>query len=51
MKLPNGKVIQPTGKKFKIRIVTLVRWENGRIAEEYLFWDNLDWNRQIGIAE
>jgi ketosteroid isomerase-like protein len=51
MKLPNGKVIQPTGKPFEIRIVTLVKWKDGRIAKEYLFWDNLDWNRQIGISE
>lgn len=51
MKLASGEVIEPTGKSFKIRIVTLVRWKDGRIAEEYLFWDNLDWNRQIGIAK
>lgn len=51
MKLADGSEISPTGKPFKIRIVTLVRWEDGRIAEEYLFWDNLDWNRQIGIAD
>lgn len=49
MKLQNGTVIQPTGKSFSIRIVTLVRWDNGRIAEEYLFWDNADWNKQIGL--
>lgn len=49
MKLQDGTVIQPTGKKFKIHICTLVRWENGRIAEEYLFWDNADWNKQIGL--
>lgn len=51
MKLADGSEISPTGKPFEIRIVTLVRWEDGRIAEEYLFWDNLDWNRQIGIAD
>ena len=22
-----------------------------RIAEEYLFWDNADWNRQIGLGQ
>lgn len=49
MKLQNGAIIPPTGEKFSIRIVTLVRWENGRIAEEYLFWDNADWNKQIGL--
>lgn len=49
MKLQNGTSNPPTGKKFSVRIVTLVRWENGRIAEEYLFWDNADWNKQIGL--
>jgi hypothetical protein len=49
LKLPNGKVLQPTNKKVRIKIATIARWENGRIAEEYLFWDNADWNKQIGL--
>ncbi len=48
--MPDGTVVQPTGKKVRIKIATIARWENGRIAEEYLFWDNADWNRQIGIG-
>lgn len=47
--LPNGKTLQPTGKEFEIRIATLARWENGRIAEEHLFWDNAHLNNQIGL--
>jgi len=47
--LPDGTVLQPTGKKVSLKIATIARWENGRIAEEYLFWDNADWNRQIGL--
>lgn len=46
---PDGKVLQPTGKSVSLKIATIARWENGRIAEEYLFWDNADWNRQIGM--
>ena len=49
--LPNGSVLQPTGKKVRLKIATIARWENGRIAEEYLFWDNADWNRQIGLKQ
>ncbi len=49
LKLPDGTVKQPTGKKVRIKIATIARWENGRIAEEYLFWDNADWNHQIGL--
>ena len=48
--LPDGTVLQPTGKKVKIKVATIARWEDGRIAEEYLFWDNADWNRQIGLG-
>lgn len=47
--LPDGTVLQPTGKPVSLKIATIARWENGRIAEEYLFWDNADWNRQIGL--
>ncbi len=46
---PDGKVLQPTGKPVSLKIATIARWEDGRIAEEYLFWDNADWNRQIGL--
>ncbi len=46
--LPDGTVREPTGKPVRIKIATIARWEEGRIAEEYLFWDNADWNRQIG---
>ena len=41
-------MLKPTGKEVRLKIATIARWENGRIAEEYLFWDNADWNRQIG---
>jgi hypothetical protein len=48
--LHDGTVLEPTGKKVRLKIATIARWENGRIAEEYLFWDNADWNRQIGLT-
>lgn len=49
MELPDGTIIEPTGKSFEVTIVTLAYWEDGRIVEEYLMWDNEDWMRQIGI--
>ena len=49
--LPDGTVLQPTGKPVSLKIATIARWENGRIAEEYLFWDNADWNQQIGLGQ
>ena len=48
--LPDGTVLEPTGKKIRLKVATIARWENQRIAEEYLFWDNADWNRQIGLG-
>jgi hypothetical protein len=51
MSMPDGTVLQPTGKPVSVKIATIARWENGRIAEEYLFWDNADWNRQIGLGK
>ncbi|MEM7309025.1 MAG: ester cyclase [Planctomycetota bacterium] len=47
--LPDGTVLEPTGREVRIKVATIARWEDGRIAEEYLFWDNADWNRQVGL--
>ena len=50
MPLPDGNVIEPTGMSFKIRMVTVGHWnENGVMDEEYLFWDNQEFMRQIGL--
>ncbi|MGD1838437.1 MAG: ester cyclase [Nitrososphaeraceae archaeon] len=50
MILTNGTVLQPTGKSFEMKIATLIKWNDGRIEEEHLFWDNEDWNKQIGLG-
>ncbi|MCV0430602.1 MAG: ester cyclase [Nitrosopumilus sp.] len=50
MPLPDGTVIEPTGKSFKLRMVTVGHWENGVMDEEYLFWDNLEFMKQIGLS-
>ena len=51
MKLRDGTVIQPTGKSFELKAITLARWKNGRIMEEFIYWDNFHLFTQIGIAE
>jgi SnoaL-like polyketide cyclase. len=51
MKLADGKSIAPTGKKVKIPMATIARWENGCIAEEHLFWDNAEYMRQLGLGK
>ena len=51
MPTPDGKTIPPTGKPFKLDMVTIGRWENGVMQEEWLFWDNHAFMQQIGLAE
>ncbi|MEP6845920.1 MAG: ester cyclase [Panacibacter sp.] len=41
--------IPPTGKDVSIDGVTLVRMENGKIAEERDFFDNYDFLNQLGL--
>jgi len=47
--LPDGRKVEPTGKEYTMSVCTLARWENGRIVEEYLFWDNAHLYRSIGF--
>lgn len=50
MPLSNGSSIPPTGKEFNLTMATIARWnEDGRIDEEYLFWDNAEFMKQIGL--
>lgn len=51
MKTPDGKIIRPTGKRFKIDMVTLGHWKAGKMDEEFLFWDNQAFMQQIGLAK
>lgn len=51
MPIGNGKTIAPTGKPFKLLMATIGRWENGRMVEEWLFWDNKTFLKQIGLAD
>jgi len=51
MPTPDGKSIPPTNKPFKLEMVTIGRWENGVMKEEWLFWDNQAFMKQIGLAK
>ena len=51
MPLGNGKFIQPTGKKFRLPMATVGRWENGVMVEEFLYWDSQAYMKQMGLAE
>lgn len=52
MPIGDGKFIEPTGKSYKLTMATIGHWnEDGVMDEEYLFWDNLSFMKQIGLAE
>ena len=51
--MPDGKggFIQPTNKKFSLNMCTVGVWNRrGVMDEEFLFFDNQTFNRQIGLA-
>ncbi len=50
MPIGDGKTIAPTGKAFKLVMCTVGHWKNGTMYEEYLFWDNQTFMKQIGVA-
>jgi hypothetical protein len=50
MPTPDGKTIAPTGKPFKLTMCTVGHWKNGVMDEEYLFWDNQTFMKQIGLG-
>ena len=51
MDIGNGKTIPPTGKKFKLSMSTIGHWNDGKMIEEYLHWDNQAMMKQIGLAQ
>ena len=50
MPMPDGRVIEPTGKAFQIPMCTVGHWVDGLMDEEYLFWDNAGFMKQIGVS-
>ena len=50
MPIGGGKTIPPTGKSFKLSMVTIGHWKDGVMDEEWLMWDNQAFMKQIGLA-
>jgi hypothetical protein len=51
--MPDGKggTIAPNGKAYAINMATVSLWNrSGVMDEEFLFWDNLNFYQQIGLA-
>ena len=51
MPIGGGKTIPPTGKAYKITMATIGHWKDGVMDEEYLFWDNQEFMKQIGLGQ
>ena len=52
MPIGDGKTVPPTGKAFKMEMVTVGHWtKDGVMDEEYLFWDSGEFMKQIGLAK
>jgi len=52
MSIGDGKTIPPTGKAYKIQMATIGHWTKaGVMDEEYLFWDNQEFMKQIGLGK
>jgi hypothetical protein len=52
MPIGDGKLIEPTGKAYKIRMATIGHWnKDGVMDSEYLSWDNQDFYKQIGLGK
>ena len=49
MPIGDGKFIQPTGKKFSLPMCTIGHWKDGVMIEEWLYWDNQTYMKQIGL--
>jgi predicted ester cyclase len=51
MPIGGGKSIPPTGKHFTLGMITVGHWKNGTMDHEWLYWDNQDFMKQIGLAK
>ena len=52
MPTADGKSIPPTGKAYKITMATFSHWtKEGPMDEEYLFWDNQEFMKEIGLGK
>lgn len=51
MPTADGKTIAPTGKSFRLTMVTIGHWKGSTMDHEWLFWDNHEFMRQIGLVQ
>lgn len=51
MTAPDGTIHQPTGKAFKLPMATVGHWTDGKMDEEFLYWDNAAYMAQLGVPK
>jgi hypothetical protein len=50
MVLADGTTVAPTGKAYRLPMATIGHWNDSHVMfEEYLFWDNAAFFRQLGL--
>ena len=50
MPIGGGKTLAPTGKSFRLGMVTVGHWKGTTMDHEWLYWDNQAFMQQIGLA-
>jgi hypothetical protein len=50
MPIGDGKSIPPTGKRFAIGMATIGHWQGKTMDHEWLFRDNRDFMKQLGVG-
>jgi carboxymethylenebutenolidase len=43
--------VPPTGRRVEVGVVGIIKFENGKIASEHLFWDQASVLAQIGLID
>jgi hypothetical protein len=51
MKLPDGNVVPPTGKKFDVEFNQTTKWKGDQLIEIAAFWDAALLARQLGLGK
>ena len=49
--MPAMGVKRPTGKTVSIQYLDVTRWENGKLEEEWMFYDGPTFARQLGLVK
>jgi len=51
MSTPDGQNIAPTGKTVRLTMATIAHWKGNTMDHEWLFWDNHEFMRQLGLVQ